>query len=160
MAWYSVGASSTQLDNASSSYSLLQSIYGSQASQLPLSDYESETSLIATQSEQRVTTNYSPIARRRLSRPKSSPASVITAREQLRSKPQQPTRPVSALNRQQRPGSATHRIARGRPSSAAVGRPSSAAVGRPSSAVSAVRGGASPSRRRPKTAMGFVSVYM
>ncbi len=148
MAWYSVGASSTQLDNASSSYSLLYSIYGSQASQLPLSDYDSEASLIATQSEQRVSSHYSPTPQRRLSRPKSSP-SVMAARDQLRSKPQQPTRPGSALSRQQRPGSAARRIARGRPASAVVGRPSSAA--------SAVKGEASPSRRRPKTAMGFVS---
>ena len=152
MAWYSVGASSTQLDSASSSYSLLHSIYGSQVSQLPFSDYDSEVSLNATQSEYHVPPRLSPTLKRRLSRPKSSPASVIAAREQLRSKPTSvPTRPGSALIRQPRPGSAARRIARGRPASAAVGRPTSAA------STSVMRGGASPGRRRPKTAMGFVS---
>ncbi len=164
LAWYSVGASSTQLDAGASSYSLLHSIYGSQASQLPFSDFDSDASLIATRSEQHVNSRISPTPRRRLSRPKSSPASVIAAREQLRSKPTQQARPGSALNRQPtqqarpgstpnkqpRPGSAARRIVRGRPASAAVGRPSSAA--------STVSGGASPSRRRPKTAMGFVSL--
>ncbi len=152
LAWYSVGASSTQLDAGASSYSLLHSIYGSQVSQLPFSDFDSEASLIATRSEQHVNSRISPTPRRRLTRPKSSPASVIAAREQLKSKPTQQARPGSALNRQPRPGSAARRIVRGRPASAAVGRPSSAA--------SAMRGGSSPSRRRPKTAMGFVSLYV
>ena len=151
MAWYSVGSSSTQLDAGSSSYSLLHSIYGSQASQLPFSDYDSEVSLDVTQSEHHVPPRLSPTLKRRLSRPKSSPASVIAAREQIRSRPTPaPARPGSALNRQSRPGSAARRIVHGRPASAAVGK-------RPTSAASTVRGGASPNRRRPKTAMGFVS---
>ena len=177
--WYSGGHSRTDLD-AGSSLSLLHSIYGSQASQLPFSDCDSDVDLLATKSDYlpRNLRSSSPVlSQRKLARPKSSPASVIEARERQRRQYQQATteeaglydvqestaarvrRPASAMPRQ-RPGTASGRarIARGRPTSAVGGgrqqRPSSAAPGH-----FLGRGGASPKRSRPKTAMGIVSQW-
>ena len=176
--WYSGGHSRTDLD-AGSSVSLLQSIYGSQVSQLPFSDYDSDVDLLATKSDYLPSNRRSSspaLPQRRLARPKSSPASVIEARERQRRHQQlAPSdvdgygvvesaarvavrRPGSAMLRQ-RPGTASGRtrIARGRPVSAAgsrTQRPSSAA---PSHFVGG--GGASPKRSRPKTAMGLVSTF-
>jgi hypothetical protein len=174
--WYSGGHSRTDLE-AGSSVSLLHSIYGSQVSQLPFSEYDSDVDLLATKSDYLPTNRRSSspaLPQRRLTRPKSSPASVIEARAQQRKQhlatsdgygvvEQRNTHGASAIRRpgsamvRQRPGTATSRtrIARGRPASA-VGsraqRPSSAA---PNHFVGG--GGASPKRTRPKTAMGIVS---
>ena len=134
--WLSVGVSSTDLDSASS-LSLLHSIYGSQASQLPFSDYDSETSFPGTRSECPQTS--ASVQRRQ--RPKSSPAATLAARE------------LAARERQQqRPGGAT---GAGRPTTARRRRPTTAAQWRPSSAVPGRRGG-SAGRERPKTALGMV----
>ena len=177
--WYSGGHSRTDLE-AGSSVSLLHSIYGSQASQLPFSDYDSDVDLLATKSDYLPANRRSSspaLPQRRLTRPKSSPASVIEARAQQRKQHlatssggyggvveiERTTRGASAMRRpgsamvRQRPGTATSRtrIARGRPASAAgsrAQRPSSAA---PSHFVGG--GGASPKRTRPKTAVGIVS---
>ena len=177
--WYSGGHSRTDLE-AGSSVSLLHSIYGSQVSQLPFSDYDSDVDLLATKSDYLPANRRSSspaLQQRRLTRPKSSPASVIEAREQQRRQHLTTSeggyggvvegdargtgaamrRPGSAMVRQ-RPGTASSRtrIARGRPASAAgsrAQRPSSAA---PSHFVGG--GGASPKRTRPKTAMGIVSI--
>ena len=176
--WYSGGHSRTDLE-AGSSVSLLHSIYGSQASQLPFSEYDSDVDLLATKSDYIPANRRSSspaLPQRRLNRPKSSPASVIEARAQQRKQHlatsdgyggvveiERTTRGASAMRRpgsamvRQRPGTATSRtrIARGRPGSAAgsrAQRPSSAA---PSHFVGG--GGASPKRTRPKTAMGIVS---
>lgn len=171
--WYSVGQSASRTDlEAGSSISLLHSIYGSQASQLPFSDCESDVDLLATTSDYlpRNLRSSSPVLpQRRLARPKSSPACVIEARERLRRQqqsaegedyygdgsvheaPLRVRRPGSAVPRQ-RPGTA--RIARGRPASAVgrrLQRPTSAAPGH-----FVGGGGASPKRTRPKTAMGLV----
>lgn len=175
--WYSVGQSASRTDlEAGSSVSLLQSIYGSQASQLPFSECDSDVDLLATTSDYlpRNLRSSSPVLpQRRLARPKSSPARVIEARERLRKQQQsvegeegyygdgsavheaasRVRRPGSAVPRQ-RPGTA--RIVRGRPASAAGRR-----LQRPSSAASGHfvgGGGASPKRSRPKTAMGLVSI--
>ena len=174
--WYSVGQSASRTDlEAGSSVSLLQSIYGSQASQLPFSESESDVDLLATTSDylpRNLRSSSPALPQRRLARPKSSPARVIEARERQRSQQQsvegdsyygdgsavheaapRVRRPGSAVPRQ-RP--ATARIARGRPASAAgrkLQRPSSAALGH-----FVGGGGASPKRTRPKTAMGLVSI--
>ena len=165
--WYSGGLSRTNLD-AGSSASLLHSIYGSQASQLPFSDCESDADLLATKSDYlppNLRSSSPVLPQRRLARPKSSPACVIEARErqrrQMTAGKHEDTvpvrRPGSAMPRQ-RPGTASRgksRIARGRPTSAAGSRGQ-----RPSSAAPshfAGGGGASPKRTRPKTAMGVVS---
>ena len=174
--WYSRGHSRTDLD-AGSSVSLLHSIYGSQASQLPFSDYDSDVDLLATKSDYLPTNRRSSspaLPQRRLTRPKSSPASVIEAREQQRRQhlatsdgygvvERDPRganamrRPGSAMVRQ-RPGTATSRtrIARGRPTSAAGSRAQRPSSATPSHFVGG--GGASPKRTRPKTAMGIVSI--
>ena len=181
--WYSVGQGGSRTDlEAGSSVSLLHSIYGSQVSQLPFSDCESDADLLATTSDylpRNIRSSSPALQQRRLARPKSSPASVIEARERQR-RQLQPTdgdgngdeylyeaaarvrRPGSAMPCQ-RPGTATGRarIARGRPISAR-GRPASALgsrIQRPSSAAPSHfvgGGGASPKRTRPKTAMGIV----
>jgi len=135
MPWLSVGVSSTDLDSASS-LSLLHSIYGSQASQLPFSDYESETSFLGTRSECPQTT----ASAQRRQRPKSSPAAALAAREQ------QQLRPVGAPGR---PKTA------GRPTTARRRRPTTAAPRRASSAVPGRRGGRA-GWERPKTALGMV----
>ncbi len=146
LAWLSVGASRTDLEAASSA-SLLHSIYGSQASQLPFS--ESESSLPATQSEFLPRT-MSPAAQRRYpSRPRSSPAATLLAREQQ--KQAGASRPGGSVVGGRRLRPATARSGGVRPGSAAPrGRQ------RPSSAHPGV-GGAAPSRRaRPRTALGVV----
>ena len=175
--WYSGGHSRTDLE-AGSSISLLHSIYGSQVSQLPFSDYDSDVDLLATKSDYLPSNRRSSspaLPQRRLARPKSSPASVIEAREQQRRQHLATSdgygvvemereahgaamrRPGSAMVRQ-RPGTASSRtrIARGRPMSAVGSR-----AQRPSSAATSHfvgGGGASPKRTRPKTAMGIVSI--
>ncbi len=83
-AWLAApGASRHDVESSGSSVSLLHSIYGSQASQLPISDYGSETSWGRSQTElagpARSVTSLP--ARRMRSRPMSSPASVIAARQ-------------------------------------------------------------------------------
>lgn len=141
MPWLSVGVSSTDLDSASS-LSLLHSIYGSQASQLPFSDYESETSFLGTRSECPQTT----ASAQRRQRPKSSPAAALAAREH------QQLRPVGAPGR---PTTAGRPATAGRPTTARRRRPTTAAPRRPSSAVPGRRGGRA-GWERPKTALGMV----
>ena len=154
--WYSVGASRTDLE-ASSSHSLLHSIYGSQASQLFYSDYDSETSLQGTRSTEYVPPNRTR-SQRALNRPKSSPASVIAARGEQRRifvSSVNPPRPPSGMR--QRPSTAavasrSSGIARSRPISA-MGRQQ-----RPSTAAAGYRGGATRARSiRPASALGIVS---
>ena len=135
MPWLTVGSGSTTDLDSASSLSLLHSIYGSQASQLPFS----ETDLGPR----------SPLAPASATpwrqRPKSSPAATLAAR--TRDRLLQPGgatgRPTTA-----RPGTAT-----GRPSAARSRRPASSVPRRPQSAFPVRRGGGA----RPKTAMGMVS---
>ena len=169
--WYSGGRSRTDLD-AGSSVSLLNSIYGSQASQLPFSEGgESDIDLLATKSDYlppNLRSSSPALPQRRLARPKSSPARVIEARErQIRQlsdgvgesyggEATRVRRPSSAMPRQ-RPGTASGRtrLARGRPGSAAASRPQRPSSAAPSHFLGG--GGASPKRSRPRTAMGIVS---
>ena len=162
--WYSGGTNSRSDLEAGSSLSLLHSIYGSQISQLPFSDCDSDVDLLATQSDYLPTNRRSSspaLPQRRLARPKSSPSCVTAAREQQRRQLStdgaRVGRPGSAMPRQ-RPGTALGRtrITRGKPIGAVGSR-----VQRPTSAVSshfAGGGGANLRRIRPKTAMGFVSI--
>ena len=147
MPWLTVGSGSTTDLDSASSLSLLHSIYGSQASQLPFS----ETDLGPR----------SPLAPASATpwrqRPKSSPAATLAAR--TRDRLLQPGgatgRPTTA-----RPGSSTCRpttarpgTATGRPSAARSRRPASSVPRRPQSAFPVRRGGGA----RPKTAVGMVS---
>ena len=148
MPWLSVGAGSSTDLGSGSSLSLLHSIYGSQASQLPFSDSDLGprsplTPASATSWRQR---------------PKSSPAATLAARTRSRLQPQpggatgRPTtaRPGTATGRPTtaRPGTAT-----GRPTTARSRRPVSSLPRRPQSAFPGKRGGGA----RPKTAVGVVS---
>ena len=127
MPWLSMGASSTDLDS-SSSLSLLHSIYGSQASQLPFS--ESEASITGTRSEVPLNPASAADWRRR---PKSSPAATLASRGRER--------------HQLRPeGDA------GRSTTLRSRRPASSAPRRPPSAIPGRKG----SGARPKTALGVV----
>ena len=136
MPWLSVGAGSSTDLGSGSSLSLLHSIYGSQASQLPFSDSDLGprsplTPASATSWRQR---------------PKSSPAATLAARTRSRLQPQPggaTGRPTTA-----RPGTAT-----GRPTTARSRRPVSSLPRRPQSAFPGKRGGGA----RPKTAVGMVS---
>ena len=177
--WYSGRQSRTDLE-AGSSVSLLHSIYGSQVSQLPFSDYDSDVDLLTARSDYLPgadrRSSASALPQRRLTRPKSSPASVIEAREQQRRQQLATSsdygvvelestihvatsrRPGSAMPRgRPRPGTASSRtrIARGRPASAVGSRAQRPFSAAPSHFVGG--GGASPKRSRPKTAMGVVS---
>lgn len=127
MPWLSVGASSTDLDS-SSSLSLLHSIYGSQASQLPFS--ESDTSITGTRSEAPLIPALAADWRQR---PKSSPAATLASRARER--------------HQLRPGGTADRSTALRSR-----RPASSAPRRPPSAVPGRKEG----RARPKTALGMV----
>lgn len=130
LAWYSVGSTSpSNLDlNSSSSASLLHSIYGSQVSQLPFSDYGSENSFLG---DANLLSNKSGsltnLQKKRCNvRPKSSPVSAMAAREQQRKqlqigltvqqRPLDQTRPVSAIPQQNKGVSTRTTI---RPASAA-----------------------------------------
>lgn len=148
MPWLSVGASSSTDLGSASSLSLLHSIYGSQASQLPFSDSDLGPR--------------SPLAPASATpwhqRPKSSPAATLAARTRARLQPQPggaTGRPTTA-----RPGGATGRPTTARPGTA-TGRSTIARSRRPASSVPRRPQSAFPGRRgggaRPKTAVGMVS---
>lgn len=159
--WLAATGSCHEVESCSSSASLLHSIYGSQVSQLPFSDYSSEMGERRSQIELNLAVRSSKSATslngRTCSRPKSSPARVLAAREQLRrkisstssedtlvvsqtsiqsggkSEVPQGGRLVGRTRRPIRPGSATVSVRRRPPSASAY------------------------QRSRPKTALGVVS---
>jgi len=85
-AWLTVpGGSRHDIESSGSSASLLHSIYGSQASQLPISDYGSETSWGKSHTDLAGAKSFTSLPRRTgRSRPMSSPASVLAARQAQR----------------------------------------------------------------------------
>ena len=85
-AWLAVpGGSRHDIESSGSSASLLHSIYGSQASQLPISEYSSETSWGKSQTDLAGTKSLAGLPRRAgRARPMSSPASVLAARQTQR----------------------------------------------------------------------------
>lgn len=81
-AWLVAPGSRHDIESTGSSVSLLQSIYGSQASQLPISEYSSEGSW--GRSDLAGGRSLTSLPRRPRSRPMSSPAGALAARQERR----------------------------------------------------------------------------